>query len=126
MSNFAIAEQDAAAGRSSGAGQHFDQLALAVAFHAGDPEDLTLVQLERNAMQCGDAPVRDGGQVFDAQRDRSRLCRLLIHAQQHVAADHQAGDLSFGRVTRLQVANDLATPHHGNAIGDLEDFLQLM
>src|SRR5256886_12451018 len=67
MFDLAIAEQDAAAGRSSGAGQHFDQLALAVTFHAGDTEDFTLVQLERNAPQCG-MPRSDSAVTFSTRK----------------------------------------------------------
>ena len=46
--DFAL-DQHAAAGRLALAGQHFDQLALAVARHAGDADDLAGAHRQRHA-----------------------------------------------------------------------------
>src|SRR5713101_3280847 len=58
-----VSEQHPPAGRATGPGQHLDQLALAVALDARDPEYLALAEIKRYAAQCRDATIGRGGEV---------------------------------------------------------------
>ena len=121
-----VAEPDPACGRPAGAGQHLHQLALPVALDAGDAEDLARSELERDALQRRYALVRARGQVVDRHHHRTRSRRLLVDAQQHLAPDHQRGDLLLVRVLCREMADHTAAPHHRDAVGDVEDLLQLV
>ena len=105
-------------------GDRFDQLALAVAFDAGDADDLAGAHVERHVV---DDAARAGadGEIADAQRDRARLRRRLLDPQQHVAPDHQPRQLGRARLPGLDAADDLAVAHDRHVIGDREHFASL-
>ena len=80
---------DSAAGRVPQAGERLDQLALAVAVDAGEPDDLPRPHLERDAAHRLEPAVVLDVQVLDAEQRLARLGRRLLDAQQHLAPDHQ-------------------------------------
>src|SRR5947207_1166018 len=67
-SGIAAVDLDAAGGEGLGAEQGPDELALAVAFHAGDAEDLARVHAERDVVDDGAAVEIDDVEVVDRQR----------------------------------------------------------
>src|SRR6266851_5239618 len=121
-----VAKENLAAGRTPCARQHLHQFALPVALYARNPEDLPLSKLERDAAQGGDASVGVRGQVLDAKRDGPRRRRFLVHPQQHRATDHHRGDLLLVGLLGDQVTHHLAAAHDGDAVGDVQDLLELV
>ena len=56
----------------------------------------------------------------------TRLRRLLVHPQQHLAPDHQFGKLVAAGGCRFDVGDHLAPAHHGDRIGQVHDLAQLV
>ncbi len=54
------------------------------------------------------------------------LRRLLVDAQQHLAADHQLGQLLGRGFGGLDRRGHLAAPHDADGVGDLHDLAQLV
>src|SRR5712692_8398768 len=52
--------------------------------------------------------------------------RLLVHAEQDLAADHHGGDRLLVRLRCDQVTDHLASPHHRDPVRDLEHLAQLV
>src|SRR5207248_1965351 len=63
------ADADGAARRPAGAEDALRELALAVATHAGDAEDLAAVHLEVDAVQRGRSAVAERGEGADLEDD---------------------------------------------------------
>ena len=89
-----------AAGRRADARQHLQQLGLAVARDAGDADDLAGAQLESDIVEQPHAARVDQGQVLGLQQHLARLRRRLVELQQHLAADHQLGQLLGAGIRR--------------------------
>ena len=56
----------------------------------------------------------------------ARLRRRLLDAQQHLAADHRAGERLLGRALARHRLDLLAAPQDGDPVGDLEHLVQLV
>jgi hypothetical protein len=65
-------------------------------------------------------------EVRHFQHRLARLGRRLVHAQIHLAADHQLGELLGRRLGRGQRRDDGALAHHGDDVGDVADLAQLV
>ena len=65
-------------------------------------------------------------QVLDLEQDVARLRRLLLDAQEHLAADHRARERRLGRALARHRLDLLAAPQDGDAVGDLEHLVQLV
>ncbi len=108
------------------AGEDLDQLGLAVAFDAADPEDLPATQLQAldiddlaaavvvrlDVPRREDRRARRGGRSGDGERD--------------IASDHEVGELLGGRVLRLTDPDCLAPANDGNPVTDRGDLAQLV
>lgn len=119
-------EVGAACRRQAHAGQDLHQLALAVAGHARDRDDLAGAQREVDVVQQGDARVVLQLQAFHLQH---RLARAVRRAGQVVldrAAHHHVGQLLLRRPRRLDRADHAAGAHHRHGVGDVHDLLQLV
>src|SRR5215218_6935342 len=79
----------------AGAGEGLGEFRLAVAVHPGDAQDLTPPHLEANAVYGRLARAGEDGQVLGREADPFRVVGRLLDAQEHVAADHHAGQLPF-------------------------------
>jgi len=106
--------------------QDLDKLALAVALHPCDAEDLSLMELEGYASKRRYSTIGDGCQVFDSKRDWSRRRRLLVHSKQDLPPDHVGSDLLLVRLFGDEVADHLPSPHHCDAVRDLKHLAQLV
>src|SRR6185437_16583484 len=88
---------DRAALEAAQAGEGVDQLGLAVAVDARDPDDLPRPHVERDAPHLLQAAVVENVQVLDCEQ-RLPGCRgWLLDAEQDLAADHHAGEALLGR-----------------------------
>ena len=65
-------------------------------------------------------------EILDLQHRIVRLCRRLLHPQQHVAPDHQARQALLGRALGGHRVDLLAAPQHGHAVRDLQDLAELV
>ena len=103
-----------------------DQLRLAVAVHPGEPDDLAAPDLERESPHLRDPAVVGHMQVVDLEQRRGRRRRALLHAQQHLAADHQPREALLGRTRSRQRLDLLAAAQDGDPVGDLGHLVQLV
>ena len=108
------------------AGDRVDQLRLAVAVDAGDADDLAGSDLERDAAHLLDAALVADVEILDGEQHVSRLRRRLLDAQEHLAADHRAGERRLGRALAGHRLDLLAAAQHGDPVGDLEHLVQLV
>ena len=108
------------------AGERLEQLGLAVARHAGDADDLAPPHREADALDALDPERVLDHEVRHLEHRLARPGRRLVHAQAHLAADHQLGELLGRRLGRGQRRDDLALAHDGHDVGDLADLAQLV
>ena len=108
------------------AGQHFGQLGLPVALHAGNAQNLTGVDVEIDIVQQRPARFGDEAQVAHGSHDIAALLRWLVDLQEDGAPHHHPRDLFLADVGRIDAALDLAVAHDRDSIGDLLDFDQLV
>ena len=71
-------EPDVAGRRAPLSGDDLGELALAVAVHAGDAQDLALVQDERDALDAGRDPVAAGRDARELEQDLAGDARRLL------------------------------------------------
>ena len=116
---------DAALGPAQ-AGERLDQLGLAVPVYAGDADDLAGANLEGHAAHLLDAAIVRDPEILDLEQDVPRLRRLLLDAQQDVAADHGPGERLLGGALARNGLDRLAAAEHGDAVGDLEHLAELV
>ena len=57
---------------------------------------------------------------------RPGIAGFLLHPQQHVAADHQAGQLGGVRLLGLPASDDAAVAHHGHLVRDRQHLGELV
>ena len=79
--------------RPADAGERVEQLRLAVAGDAGDADDLAGADVEADALDPRHALVARDHEVAHLEHRLARLRRRLLDPQQHLAADHQLGQL---------------------------------
>ena len=115
-----------AAGRRADARQHLQQLGLAVARDAGDADDLAGPQFQPDIVEQPYAARVDQGQVLGLQQHFARLLRRLVELHQHLAADHQLGQLLGVGLRRAAVGHDLALAHDIDTVGGGHDLAQLV
>jgi len=109
------------------AGEDLGQLRLAVAGHAGDPQDLAGAHLEGDPPEGREAAIALRPHVLHAQHHRARGERRPLDRLDDLAADHQAGQARRRRVgDRDPGRRDPAPPHDGDPVGDLADLAQLV
>ena len=107
-------------------GDAFDEFVLAVALHAGEPDDLAAADLNRRPVDRDFAAVAHGVR-FSTSAAAPRRPRLLLgHSQQHRPPDHQSGDLLRRHALVLDGRHGPALPHHRDAVGRLEHLAQLV
>ena len=111
---------------SAQAGDRVDQLGLAVAVDAGDADDLARAHVERDAAHRLEPAVVEDVEVLDLEQRLARLRRLLLDAEQHLAADHHAREALLGRALAWHRVDLLAAAQDGDAVGDLEHLVQLV
>src|SRR5499426_1415688 len=108
------------------AGEGLEELGLAVAGHSGDADDLAPPHHEAHALDALHAePVLDH-EVFHLEHGLAGARRRLVDAQDHLAADHQLGELLRGRLGGRQGRNDLALAHQGDDVRGLADLAELV
>ena len=76
--------------------ERVDQLGLTVAVDAREADDLSRAHLERDASHGRQAALVEDVQVLHLEQRLARLGRLLVHAEEHFASDHQLGQLLLG------------------------------
>ena len=65
-------------------------------------------------------------EVSHLQQRLAGLCRLLFHAEQHLAPDHHAREARLGRALARNGVDPLAAPQDRDPVGDLEHLVQLV
>ena len=103
-----------------------DELRLAVPVDAGDADDLAGRDLERDPADSLEAALVVHAQVLDGEERLTRLGGLLVDAQEHLAADHEAGESFLGRALAGDGLDRLPAPEDGDAVGDLEHLAELV
>ena len=79
--------------RRADAGQHLQQLGLAVAGDAGDADDLAGAQLEADIVEQPHAALVEQAEMLGLEQHLAALRRRLVELEPHLAADHQLGQL---------------------------------
>src|SRR6267378_1803553 len=106
--------------------QGFDQLTLTVAFDAGDTDDLARMDLELDAVDRGVPPVVVNNERLELQDRRPRAGRLFIDLEHDRPANHQPSQVRRARFPGGGRRDDFAMAHDGDAVGDIDDFTELM
>src|SRR5471032_2160621 len=119
-------EVQLAGGRQAHARQDLHQLALAVAGHDGNRDDLAGAQREADIGQQLDLLLVLQLQVLDVQHRRARIVGRARQVVFNWPADHHIGQFFFGGAGRRHGADHAAAAHHGDGVGDVEDLLQLV
>ena len=73
-----------------------------------------------------DPAVVEDVEILDLEQRLARLGRRLLDAEQHLAADHRAGQRLLRRALPRHGLDRLAAPQHGDPVGDLEHLVQLV
>ncbi len=107
-------------------GDGLDELALSVARHAGDPDDLAAVDGERHVAHGQVAAIARDGEPLDLEHQLAPGQRALAEVEDHVAAHHHAGELAAPRLSRIGAAYDAALAQHDDAGADAQDLLELV
>ena len=119
-------EQDPPAGRGPEPGQRLQQLALAVAGHPGDADDLARPHRERDGVH----PRRPAGvvhaQALHREQRPPRPRRALLHPEQHPPSHHQLGELGDGGPRGVAVGHHRALAHDRDPIRHRHDLPQLV
>ncbi len=115
-----------AACRTAQADDRLDELGLAVAGHAGDPQDLPGADLERAVLDHDAAAVVGDGQAVDGQHHVARRRGPLLDGERHLAPDHHLGEILLGGGLRIRLADHATAPDHGDPVGDREDLVELV
>ncbi len=119
-------DREAAALERAQARQRLDELRLAVAVDAGDADDLTGADLERDAAHRVELAIVEHVEILDLEQRLAGHRSGLLDAQENVATDHQARELRLGRTRGGQRLDLLPAPEHRDAVGDLEHLVQLV
>ena len=89
-------------------------------FDTGDTDDLAPTHLQREPVQASAV------HIVELQRARSRFDLRLLETEQHRSAHHHLGELRLRRLGRGGLPDHGPTSEHGDAIGDLEDLIELV
>ena len=120
------AQQDLAAQRLADAGQRVQQLGLAVAGDPGDAQDLARPHREADPLDPRHALVAGDHEVAHLQHRLARPRRPLLDPQQHLAADHQLGQLLLAGLGGLAVRHHRPGAHDADLVGHRHDLAQLV
>ena len=107
-------------------GKHLEQLALPVPGDSGDADDLARPDGEARGLDPIHTLGIDDCEAIDLQNRLADLRLRLVHAQQHLAADHQFGQFLGAGLCRLPVSDHFAKAHHRYAVGGGQDLAQLV
>ena len=118
-------------GESAEAGENFAELALAIARNAGDAENLAGMEVEIDVLQSRDAALVAAGHAPQRQdrrlrRGRRRATLLMIVAKDDFSPDHQPRQHAMIAIDRVLGRDLLPTAEDGDAIGDLENLVELV
>jgi hypothetical protein len=109
------------------AGERGKQLALAVACHAGDADDLAGPHAKAHRVQADAVGV--GGrkaELFDRKPNRSGLMGGRRADRGDLGADHQTRQSGHALLARIAACDHLAGAQHGGAVAQAAHFLQPM
>ena len=101
------------------------QLGLAVALHAGHPDDLAPVDSQAHAVHHG-AVLIAHGEALDHQGGLVGDGGLPGVGDGQLRADHHLGQVVGGRVAGVHRAHGPALAQHGDGVGDLEHLVELV
>jgi hypothetical protein len=118
--------RDRAGGRPAQAGDRLDELGLAVAVDAGDADDLAGAGVQREPLDGLEPAVVGDVQVAHLEHRLLRVGGVLLHAQEHLATHHEAGQALLGRALARHRLDGPAAPQHGDAVGDVEHLAELV
>ncbi len=121
-----LAHRDASRSDAAQPRDRVDQLGLPVAVDAGDADDLPTAHLEREPAHLLEPTIVAHVQVLDPEQRLARCRHTFLDAQQHLAPDHQPGELLLGRPSGRQRLDLLPAPQHRHPVGDLEHLVQLV
>ena len=104
---------------------HFGELRLTVALHAGDRQDLTAGNIEGHVIEQRNATRAQQRHVLEGQATAGGARGILLHAHQHLAPDHLRGQRGLG-IARGRMPHDPTTADHRDLIGDRAHLAQLV
>ena len=107
-------------------GEHFGELGLSVARHAGDSEDLATANVEAHLAQRGQASRaarRHGAQLHDCFVGG---CVPMLHRQLALLTRHQGRQLTRRHAGGGQRGDVLTIAQHGDPVADLEHLVELV
>src|SRR5205807_4635251 len=96
------------------------------AFDTGDADDLARTDLEIDAVDRRLTPFVFDDEMLELHDGFARTSRLLVDLQHDRPADHQAGEVGGTRLTRRRRRDDFTMTHHGNPVGDVNHFTELV
>ena len=117
---------DGAGGRVADAGHRLQQLRLAIAGDTGDADDLACAHREADAFHPRHAQIVGDVQVVHLEDRLAGPGRRLVDAQQHLAADHQLGQLLAAGVGGAAIGHHRTLAHHRDVVGNRHDLAQLV
>ena len=117
-------KQDAARLGLGEAGDGADELGLAVAVDAAEPEDLAGAQLEREVLHAEEALRVAHVEMLDREEDLAGLGGRLVDVEVHLAADHHLGHALLARSSATPTVLDQPAPPQDRA-GAATSFISL-
>ncbi len=120
------ADRDQAGDDLAHPGDGLDQLALAVALHAREPEDLAGAHVEVAAGDDRHAAVVGDREVPHLQHRLAGLGGLLGHLEDDLAADHQRREVAGRRGLGVRRPDHPPAAQDGDAVGDRQHLAQLV
>ena len=109
---------DAAAFGVALAGEHLDELALAVAGNAGDADDLAAADRERHVAHRRLAAVVERIELLDVEARRAELAGARRLHGQFLGADHHARHGIGAQILDVPLPRELAAAKDGDLVGE--------
>ena len=108
------------------AGQHFDQLPLAVAGNAGDADDLAAANAERHIVHRDRAGIVERVEFVQLQPRRADFADARRLHRQFFRADHHARHAVRRKLGDLAGAGELSAPQDGHLVGERHHLAKLV
>ena len=103
-----------------------DQFGLPIALHPSDTDHLARRHVQIYFVQCDVLCVAIKAYGIYPQNRASEFGRRAVDIKAYGPANHQLGQICFGKLRRCAAADDFAAPQHIHVICNFKNFMQLM
>ncbi len=119
-------QEDGALRQRQEAGDGAQELALAVAVHPGDADDLPFVDIQAQALDLHQAAAIAYLQILEAEHHTAGRLLRLVDLELDRTTDHHLGQVLLTDIRYIDGADVSSPPEDGAAVGHLLDLPQLV